>query len=380
MAEARSLDKRKRLAVQESAAKAEDSSRAAFLKPDGSPLSRAERSSMRPETAIGGTTGLASARKTARARAGEPAPVLPDRKEGFDDLLILSRSRQKPMKLYDKKALAMARKAQAARAGQGTGKAERGSLNKAKLAMALGLLVAIGVGLSFALPEVTRVGKVTVNGMSVVSENEVVEALNLSPKVNLINADLGAMESRVLSNPKIARVRVRRSFPDKLVVDIAERVPVACVLVTEEIGTKSIAIDAQGIAFACLDQGNPLSEKLPVLSGIRFEHFQAGQSLPAFLVPLLGDIAELSKLSPSPLQAFSEIKVQKIADSEAELLLYPAGNTVPIRMPARLNAANLGQALLVLDILAGREGVDKVEEVDFRSGTIVYKTKEAQAG
>jgi cell division protein FtsQ len=188
------------------------------------------------------------------------------------------------------------------------------------------------------------------------------------------------MESRVLSNPKIAKVKVRRSFPDKLVVDISERVPVACILVTEEIGTKSIAIDAQGIAFACLNQGNPLAEKLPVLSGIRFERFQPGQSLPPYLVPLLGDIAELSKLSPSPLEAFSEIKVQKVSDSEAELLLYPTGRTVPIRMPARLSAENLGQALLVLDILAGREGADKVEEIDFRTGTIVYKTKEAQAG
>ena len=375
MAEARALDKRLSPADRNTASEAETSSGARISRAENPMVSHADRGSMRPETPMGGSSGLALPRKQARARKASTAHN-PEKKEEFDDILILSRSHQKPRKLYDRKALAMAQKAQANRTGQ----AGSGISGKAKLSLAFGILIVLGVGLSFALPEVTRVEKVTVNGMSVVSEAEIVDALHLSPQVNLVNADLGAMESRVLSNPKIARVRVRRSFPDRLVVDIAERLPVACVLVTEEIGTRSIAIDAQGIAFACLEQGNPLSARLPVLSGIRFEHFQAGQSLPAFLVPLLGDIAELSRLSPSPLEAFSEIKVQKIAGSEAEVLLYPAGSTVPIRMPARLNAANLGQALLVLDILAGRTGADKVEEVDFRTGTIVYKTKEAQAG
>ncbi|MCX7026346.1 MAG: FtsQ-type POTRA domain-containing protein [Spirochaetes bacterium] len=382
MAEARSLDKRVKSQGGALVLNTESPSKTDAPSVAGAPSSRGERSSMRPETPFGGTAGLALPRKAQRAKAGPAAYSRPDRTEGFDDLLVISRSRQKPKKIYDKKAVAMARKAESTKAGGGeaSGKARRAASGKAKLALALGLLIALGAGLSFALPEVTRVEKVTVNGMSVVSENEIVEALRLSPKVNLINADILAMESRVLANPKIAKVSVRRCFPDRLVVDIFERVPVACVLVTEEIGTKSIAVDAQGIAFACLDQASTLVEKLPVLSGIRFEHFQPGQSLPPYLVPLLGDLAELSKLSPSPLAAFSEIRVQKITDSEAELLLYPAGKTMPIRMPTRLNAANLGQALLVLDILAGREGVDNVEEIDFRTGTIVYKMKEAQAG
>lgn len=62
------------------------------------------------------------------------------------------------------------------------------------------------------------------------------------------------------------------------------------------------------------------------------------------------------------------------------MLLYPSGKNVPVRMPARLTRASLGSALLVLDILAGRQGAEKIEEIDFRTGTIVYRNKEAQAG
>ncbi|MFA6366449.1 MAG: FtsQ-type POTRA domain-containing protein, partial [Candidatus Hydrogenedentales bacterium] len=187
------------------------------------------------------------------------------------------------------------------------------------------------------------------------------------------------MEGRILANPKIAAVNVRRSFPDQLVVDLVERKAVACVLVNEEIGTKSIAIDKDGIAFAYMDS-IAATTRLPVLSGIRFERFVPGQKLPEFLRPLLRDIAEISMENPSPLEAFSEIKIEKISDSEAELLLFPSGKSVPIRMPSRLTSKNLGSALLVLDILAGRQGAEKIEEIDFRTGTIVYRTKEAQTG
>ena len=375
MAEARSLDKRTRAQKPSPALKAEI--------PRNVSDDFGIRSTIRPETPMGGTAGRAAPRKATRPTAA-PTSLRDTRakNEGFDDIFVLSRSRQKPRKLYDRKALAMAMKASADKAGnaKASNKTKRRVSDKAKLVMAFGLLIALGVGISFALPEVTRVAKVTVHGMSVVSENEIVDALLLSSRINLVNANTPAMEARILLNPKIAKARIRRSFPDRLVVNITERVPVACVLISEEIGTKSIAIDAQGVAFACVDQANSAFKNLPVLSGIRFEHFQPGQRLPSFLVPLLGDIAELSKLSPSPLEAFSEIKIQKITDSEAELLLYPSGRTVPIRMPSRLNQSNLGQALLVLDILSSREGGDKVEEIDFRTGTIVYKTKEAQAG
>jgi len=219
---------------------------------------------------------------------------------------------------------------------------------------------------------------VSVSGMANTTEKEITEALGLTPDINLVNADIPAMEARVLANPKIAEANVRRIFPDQLAVHLVERKAVACVLVNEEIGTKSVAIDAEGVAFAFMDS-IAVTGKLPVLSGIRFERFVPGQRLPEHLRPLLGDIAGLAKESPSPLEAFSEIKIEKISDSEAELLLFPSGKSVPIRMSARLTKASLGSALLVLDILAGRQGAEKIEEIDFRTGTIVYRTKEAQA-
>ncbi len=338
-------------------------------------LSYLERSTMRRETGIAGASG-----GTIRPFARSPAPSAPrqgETKKTRRDAGEPPRSKLKPYKLYDQKAASIA-KTLAERERQAAKKDGKRLGDNAKLAIAFVLLVALGTGLYFSVPEVTRVAKVSVTGMANTTEKEITEALSLTPEINLVNADIPAMEGRILTNPKIAEATIRRVFPDQLVVDLVERKAVACVLVNEEIGTKSVAIDADGVAFAFMDS-IAATGKLPVLSGIRFERFLPGQRLPEYLRPLLGDLAGLSKESPSPLEAFSEIKIEKISDSEAELLLFPSGKSVPIRMSARLTKANLGSALLVLDILAGRQGSEKIEEIDFRTGTIVYRTKEAQA-
>lgn len=347
---------------------------------DRATLSYLERSTARLETRVPGSSGakpktLLKEQSTVAFRQKDYEPAH-DRIWNVPEPTGLPR--QKPKKMYDQNAAAITRslasreKARAVR--------EKGSpSDNAKLLIALVLLVGIGIGLYFSVPEVTRIGRVTVRGMTSVSEKEIVDALELSPAVNLVNADIPSMEARILLNPKIADARVGRAFPDRLVVDLKERKAVACVLVAEEIGTKSIAIDEEGVAFAYMDS-IATDRKLPVLSGIRFENFTPGQRLPTYLTPLLHDIAELSKESPSVLDAFSEIKIEKISDSEAELVLFPSGKTIPIRMPLRLTKANLGSALLVLDILADRQGAEKIQEIDFRTGTIVYRTKEAQPG
>ncbi len=354
-------------------------------KSDTSPKSRSlfDRSTARRETGIQGTSGSPSAKKSSTMGRGKATDSEARNAAGHmegDILIRLARQTQpgraKPKKLYNQKAASISK---GISAREKAAAKTKGKSDNAKLVLALVLLLALGSGLYFSIPEVTRVNAVSVQGMLNVLESEIMDALALNEEINLVNADIPAMEARILGNPKVASVRIGRAFPDKLIVNLAERMPVACVLVTEELGTRSIALDKDGVAFAYMDSiASP--GRVPVLSGIRFERFTPGQRLPEYLRPLLADIAELSASSPSPLEAFSEIRIEKISESEAELLLFPSGKTVPVRMPARLTRASLGSALLVLDILDGRQGMEKIEEIDFRTGTIVYRTKEAQAG
>jgi cell division protein FtsQ len=340
-------------------------------------LSYLERSTARRDSALPGV-GAESKRPKAIKHGQDGSLETKSLDKGVSEAYThdpIFKTSRKPEKLLDRKATALAKRAKL----RGASASSDAPAQNAKLLAALVLILALGVGFYFAIPEFTRVQNLEIRGMANVNKEEILSRLEITEGTNLVSADLGAMKASILGNPKIANATLRRVFPDTLAIDIAERQPVACVLVTEDYVTKSIAIDEKGIAFAYLENLKTFST-LPVLSGIRFTKFTPGQSLPDYLIPLLGDLAILARESPSVLGAFSEIKIEKISNSEAEILLYPAGKRVPIRMPARLTADTLSSALLVLDILAGRQGAESIYEIDFRTGTIVYKTKEAQAG
>jgi len=244
----------------------------------------------------------------------------------------------------------------------------------------VGGLCAIGY---YGVPEATRITKVKVSGMKVVNEADVVAALALTPDVNLVNADIAAMKARIAADPRVASVRIGRVLPDGLSIALTERSPVAAVLIEEGGGSRQVLVDSEGVAYAYAESSLAAASSaagLPVLSGIRFENFKPGQRLPSYLTPLMGDIARIGSEKPALLSAFSEIRVVKLADNEAELLLYPLHRAIPIRMPPALDADKLVSALLLVDILSGREGSAGIEEIDFRTGTVVYRTKEGQPG
>jgi cell division protein FtsQ len=337
-----------------------------------------ERSTARRETGLAGTSARSGSQRATGLTRSSQIPEWPQA-HSPQARSTAGRKGREYAKLYNRDAAKISgtlaeRKSEAPRSG---GRRKPGS--NAKLLIALVLLVALGTGLYIALPEVTLIKTVSVNGMNNTRESEILQALALEEGASLVDVDIPAMEARIGTNPKIAEVHIRRSLPDSLVVNLVERVGVACLLVNEELGTRSIAVDAQGVAFAYMDNLTAQG-KLPVLSGIRFERFVPGQRLPEFLTPLLKDIEALSGEKPSLLDAFSELKIVRVSDSEAELLLFPAGKTVPVRMPARLSRASLGSVLLVLDILSSRQDAGSVQEIDFRTGTIVYRTKEAHSG
>ncbi len=249
----------------------------------------------------------------------------------------------------------------------------------ARAAIALFVVACMGGAGYFAIPEATAIRRVSVHGMNSMGETEVVALMGLEPGSTLVNVDTAAIESRIAADPRVARVGVTRSLPDGLVVRLTERKAIASLLV--EVGgiTRSVLVDAEGVAFMEA-AGNGTSADLPVLSGISFENFRIGQRLPGYLSPVLADLQSLTASRPELLSAISEIRVVKLAEHEAELLLYPMHRAIPVRMPPALDEANLASALLVIDILAARESASRIEEIDFRTGTVVYRSKEGRSG
>ncbi len=96
--------------------------------------------------------------------------------------------------------------------------------------------------------------------------------------------------------------------------------------------------------------------------------------MPLFLNPLLADLARLRAQAPALLDSISEIRVVKRSFDGYELVLYPAYRSVRVRIGSQLNEDVLRYMMLLLDVLASK-GID-TDELDFRTGTAAYRTKE----
>jgi hypothetical protein len=221
------------------------------------------------------------------------------------------------------------------------------------------------------------------------TRDELLSAALIRGQERFFSIDVASVRAALEADPRIARAEVRRLFPNGLRIAVSERSPVAAILVEADGGQRLAYLDAQGVAFALAYSGaggaNPVGgypapEGLPVLSGVRIEGFRVGTRLPAQLTAILASLGEIESGEPELLAAFSEIRVAHSRFGETELLLYPLRHRVPVRVGSALSAQDLRSIILVLDVLGSRGLGDSVSEIDFRTGTVVYRGKEGQSG
>ncbi len=318
--------------------------------------------------------------------------------EGFGwslDEGIHEAPRQKPpegQSRQARKADALAAKAQRASGGAaGRQGLERG-LGFLLLALAFAMLSGFVL---LVLPPVFKVNRYEIRGAARMSSEEVLRASLLRGNESYFSLDTSATKASLRSDPRIADARVERLFPNAVRMTVMERKPVAIVLAEVDGRLRPVCLDAEGVAFASDHAGAGSPEvDIPVLSGIRFEGFKYGTRLPRSFVPTIEALAAIEASTPSLLQAFSEIKLVKPANGELELLLFPLHHRILVRTGAVLNESTLRSIILVLEVLgsdafadkaragSGRGGgmVDGLEEIDFRTGTVVYRMKGGQTG
>ena len=102
------------------------------------------------------------------------------------------------------------------------------------------------------LGPVLTVRAVQVDGVTTLAADQVREAAQVTEGVPLLRVDVGAVERRVAELTQIRSVQVARSWPDRIVITVAERVPVAVVGAP---GRRSL-VDADGVLFDTVT-GNP---------------------------------------------------------------------------------------------------------------------------
>jgi len=126
----------------------------------------------------------------------------------------------------------------------------------------------------------------------VLSETKLAEIANVSPGMNLFELDLALIQSQIEMLPQVSKVNVNREMPDRLMIQVRERMGVAWLSCPPQ-GIRpwdmerGFLMDEEGYLFRCLDLTESM-KKLPVIEvfkmanpaeGIRLESDAAKSAL-----------------------------------------------------------------------------------------------------
>ncbi|MGB9661323.1 MAG: cell division protein FtsQ/DivIB [Moorellaceae bacterium] len=155
---------------------------------------------------------------------------------------------------------------------------------------------------------------VEVHGNQRVTEAEIVRLAAVEPGLNLWQADIKGITSRVQAHPLIAHAEVTRRWPHTLVITVREREPLALVAAAGDF----LVVDGQGYVMERLHQLDQVD--LPLISGLLLESDPGpGSRLSAAGLEAVLDV--LRQLPPSARQQVVEIE----ARDPDNLLLYLTG-------------------------------------------------------
>lgn len=226
----------------------------------------------------------------------------------------------------------------------------------------------------------TEIHSLTLTGTSGISHDELLAWSGFSTKSHWLTVDCTAIESKIAAHPRVASVVVQRRFPNTLVATVVDRSPIAVVYAKGVAGRmEAHCVDGQGVVFAPASLFVEAS-RLPVLSGLEIRGLWYGLKLEGPFPALLASLKELYDSNPALVSAISELRVVSRDHSPAELLVYPARYRVPVRMQPVLNAGLLKSMMLVLDVVEGEGLSSSIRELDLRTDTFIYRTKEAVSG
>lgn len=105
--------------------------------------------------------------------------------------------------------------------------------------------------------------EIAVRGVRELTEREVLDLAKVRPHTNIMGINKEVIVERVVANPWVKNVYIGRELPDRLVLHVQERQPVALV---KEAGVFYL-IDCDGHIFKKLSHGDDVD--LPVITGMK---------------------------------------------------------------------------------------------------------------
>lgn len=244
------------------------------------------------------------------------------------------------------------------------------------LAVLLSAVVVLYVlAVTVVLPRL-RINRVVVHADFEMDREALLAIAGLDGGAYFFSLDADETERALESHPPIRSATVEKEFPNSVVLTLDRRRPLIVALVGTDAGTTPALIDETGTVFATGQSA--AGADVPVLSGVSFRGNVVGSQLPDSLVGLLESLYRMRVDTPEVFDLVSEVRVDAHRAGDFDLLVHFRGFRVPVRIGSTINGESCTYALMVLDVLDQQGISEMVEELDFRSGEVVYRMKEAE--
>jgi hypothetical protein len=221
-----------------------------------------------------------------------------------------------------------------------------------------------------------RVENVIISGFQGIDESEVLKAAGLDGGAYFFLIDAKEIEANIKAVYPVSSVIIGKKFPDTLTIEAVIRSPLGIVLVEDAGKTIPAVFDKEGVVF----ERAGASSMMPVLTGVAFPSYVLGMKIPEALSGLLASLAALKADDPAVYEAISEVEIVRLQDDEYELLVYCSQWPVKMRLSKNLDGYIMKNAFVILEVLESQGGLEKIREIDFRTGQIVYSVKEDDSG
>ena len=251
--------------------------------------------------------------------------------------------------------------------------------DKKVLFLKLFVIVMVAVLLVEALLYTTIVpglspAKIEVFGNESVSTRSVMELIADVNNQTWAKFDTAEAVQKLSYIPCIESVSVEKTFPDKVLINITERTPVAKTVLIEDGKSVSVQIDKNGVLFKQSNSTVLSDSSIPLVTGIPLESLQDGTRLSSKYRILMDRIADISVLPQNYFAAISEIKILPKDYGNYELVLYPINSRVRVLTDSLLTRETLDYMIVTLDVVKKVEY--DVSEVDLRYGSVSYRKKQ----
>lgn len=232
------------------------------------------------------------------------------------------------------------------------------------------IVVAVEGFAYFILIPSTSEYTVMFSGNESLGTEDLTRTLALYCGTNWLRFDTAVAAAHLSTNSSVESISVEKRFPDRILVDIKERIPVAITLATVDSKTISVLIDKNGVLFG-LDTQNSVSS-LPLITGLEFGSVIDGMRLNSKFYPLIKEISDIQKTNPAYFSVISEIQIIPKEYDNYELAIYPIHLKTRVLVDRNLNKESLAYMMVALDIVKDVNS-GTPSQVDLRYGTVSYK-------